>query len=859
MTIPAERPFGGAAEKYRARGLLGTLPLPNGQKASPPAGFTGGGRPHPTDDQVAEWVGQRPRGNIALRLAEVPREFLNNRDDRTPIYAGNNVDGWELVGIDVDNYSKGDCEKRGAEQLCELELQLGQLPATVLSGARFGTGSSIAVYLVPQGYRFAGKAADSIEVIQKRHRYMVVHPSTNPDAPGVGGQPAMYEWGWGAPSKFADAGPDSLERFEDGMPSVDRIAVLPEAWFTHLTHGGMGESDDPISGLTDGELWEWLEARPGYGDEMCSVMRAAADELVAGIETSSSSHDVLTQAHWRLLKLAAEGHAGVEAALDEVTAAGWPAAAGKRDVETLSAEMGRSIAGALDKIQPAYRDYVPDDSCAVDPRKFDCDGWAARLDTQGDTGVTVDDLTAFWAARPELTRLQQFARSRLTGPWSTLGAVLARVIATMPPNVVLPPTVGDHASFNLFVALVAPSGYGKGASEAVAEAFLDMATNVWEATPGSGEGLLKQYAYKRRPGKGQPPEQVNVRNAVLFTIAEVDTLNALAGRNGATLIPELRKAWMGERLGFGYADAEKAVAIMAHRYRMTMVVGVQPGRGASLLSDADGGTPQRFLWLPTTDPDATDDLVEAPEPFSLPAWPTARPAENSSADGIRDDEFAEPAEHDEPAEDDQGEQPRLKFAVVRDGFRLDEPAQRSAFHVLDLPPSVVEEIRAEHLAKRRGDMSINPLDSHAMLARLKVAAGLMWLNGRTDEINEDDWKLAGTVLAVSNSTRATVLAAMRSNETKVAEARGRSDAVREVVKEDVLRDRKIARLAEGIREKLRVENDQPFNRLSKRFRSQDRSVVRPALDLLVSVGDVALRAIEHHGNAGEVAHLREGR
>lgn len=376
--------YGRAAPRYRAIGLLGTLPLPRGKKASPPTGFTGGGRPHPTDDQVATWIAERPRGNIALRLAEVPREFLADRDDLPPIYAGNNVDGWELVGIDVDNYTKGDCEKRGAEQLRDLEAERGQLPATALSGARLSTGSCIAVFLVPKGYRFAGKAADSIEVIQKRHRYMVVYPSTNPDTKDAAGQPAMYQWGWGAPSKLADAGPDTLERFEDGMPTLDQIAVLPEAWFTHLTHGGECESDDPISGLSDGELWEWLEDRPGFGDAMCAVMKSAVDELVADIEASTSSHDVLTAAHWRLLNMAAEGHAGMKAALDEVMNAGWPAAVGKRDVETLNAEMGRSIAGALDKIQPLWRmangkDYVPEDKCAVDTTKFDCDAWADRF------------------------------------------------------------------------------------------------------------------------------------------------------------------------------------------------------------------------------------------------------------------------------------------------------------------------------------------------------------------------------------------------------------------------------------------------------------------------------------------------
>ncbi len=405
--MPKQGAFRSAARRYRARGFLGTLPLPPGKKHPPPAGFTGGGKAHPTDHQVAQWARNQARGNIALRLAEVPREFLEGRDDLPPIYAGNNVDGWELVGIDIDNYTKGESEKRGAAQLGELEAELGQLPATALSGARLSTGSCIAVFLVPKGYRFAGKAADSIEVIQKRHRYMVVHPSVNPDAEDADGQPATYEWGWGAPSMLTDAGADTLERIEEGIPTIADIAVLPELWFTRLTHGGTEESDDPISDMTDGQLWDWLTDRRGFGDEMCSAMKSAVDEWVAKIGASTSSHDVLRDAQWRLLNLAAEGHAGVAAALDAVARAGLPAALGKRDIETLRGEMGRGIAGALDKIQPIFGTYVPDDRCAVDANKFDCDAWAARTIGEQNEPVTrsladVVPTKVLWLWRPWL-------------------------------------------------------------------------------------------------------------------------------------------------------------------------------------------------------------------------------------------------------------------------------------------------------------------------------------------------------------------------------------------------------------------------------------------------------------------------
>ncbi|WP_141562673.1 bifunctional DNA primase/polymerase [Mycobacterium neglectum] len=827
--------------------------MPQNEKSPPPTGFTGGGKPYPSDEQVADWLANGHKsGNIALRLAEVPREY---RPPNLPVvYAGNNVDGWELVGIDIDNYAKGDGPpKRGADELHDLECDLGELPDTALSGARLDTGSCIAVYLVPKGYGFIGKAASAIEIIQERHRYMATYPSTNPDAPVMNGQPAIYEWCWGAPSKLAEAGQDAMERFDGGLPAIDRVTVLPEAWFTHLTCGGLLRSDDPVSDLPPDELVEWIKARPLFDAEPCQMMKSSVARRIAEIEASPTSHDRLTDTHWELLNLAAEGHAGLSWALAQVEQTWWERAKDKRAPEEASGEMGRSVLGALSKIQPRYVNEdgqplgVPDDRCAVDTNKCDVDGWAERLeDRAAEAELAADvELEAFWSARPELERLRTFARARLVGPWSVLGAVLARAIATIPPHVVLPPTVGSEASLNLFVALVAPSGFGKGASEAVAEDFLITELYPFVATPGSGEGLLKQYAYKKKT------EQINVRDTAIFTVPEIDTFAALTARGGSTLMPELRKAWMGERLGFGWSDVEKAVVMMSHRYRMTMIVGVQPGRGGALLQDADGGTPQRFIWLPTTDPDAPDDPPAEPEPLRLPAWPM--PSKSQPDDPTAVD--AE-SQHEDDAGDSEGST-RLNFAVVQ--YKLQEPADKTAFHVLGLPPSVVDAIRREHLAKRRGEVSeAGALDSHAMLARLKIAAGLMWLNGRTDKVTEEDWDLAGTILAVSRTTRASVLEAMKSNATKTAQAMGRRDAEREVVKDDVMRDKKIARVVERIREKLRANNGQAKAKLKRQF-GPDKEIFDEALARLVDVGDVELKPIEYNGRPGHTVWLRAGR
>lgn len=660
--------------------------------------------------------------------------------------------------------------------------------ATAVQGTRRDGDRGHYIFLLPEDGREYGNSAGAFTFVGEfrgKNGVIIAAPTPHPDADTKGGEYRQVKTG--------------------------AVGPMPVALRDCLTEAGV--SADP---LTDAEMETFLDTYTGSGcgRETCRHNPAGpAKQLRERIENGESRHESLVKVTpWAF----AEAMAGCYSARELFGTL----------YSTYAEAFGSDERGRVSQLGDEYLRIVRWAMAVAqaEPERAHRNGG----------GPTEDELAAFWSARPELARLQQFARARLTGPWSTLGAVLARAIATIPPHVVLPPTVGSVASVNLFVALVAPSGHGKGASEAVAEDYVVTETYPHVAPIGSGEGLLKQYAYKKKT------EQINLRNAAIFTVPEVDTFAALTGRGGSTLMPELRKAWMGERLGFGWADVEKAVVIMAHRYRMTMIVGVQPGRGGVLLDDADGGTPQRFLWLPTTDPDAPDEPPDEPDRLQLPAWPMAGELTGAIMSA-----------------EDGGLQ--VKFDV-EDTYRLEERADRDAFHALELPPTVVDAIRAEHLAKRRGEVAEgSALDSHAMLARLKVAVGLMWMNGRTDKVSEEDWVLAGIVMAVSNATRADVQAALRSNKTKAAEVRGRHDAEREVVKEDVLRDRHIARVSERIREKLRDENHQAVNALKHRFSAADREFVWPALELLQKVGQVDVEEIAYRGRPGHIAHLREGR
>lgn len=450
----------------------------------------------------------------------------------------------------------------------------------------------------------------------------------------------------------------------------------------------------------------------------------------------------------------------------------------------------------------------------------------ARINRDDPAHAVVDE-DSFWCSRPSLEHLRLFARSRRVGPWSMLGAVLARVLAVVPPSVVLPPTIGSHASLNFFVALVAASGDGKGSSESAAADAIDTTPDVFVATPGSGEGIPKQYAYKAN-GK-----QINLRNSVMVSVAEIDTLAALGNRSNSTLMPELRKAWMGERLGFGYATVDKAVPILDHRYRMTMVVGVQPGRSRALLEDSDGGTTQRFLWMPTTDPDAPDEAPDDPGKWAVHRWPRGVVATHESASS------AQPVV-------EGGEVTHL---IEIDVLSLQHPAKTAEFQVLELPSVAVDLIHSTHLVKLRGGER-DGLDGHAILARLKVAAALMVLDGRTDAVSESDWDLAGAVMTVSDRTRAHVQKDVAFKAAQLNHHRGKTEGERELVKAEVVDKARLKRVTSNIRNHLRKTSPMMMNQLKKRIAQRDRELVEDALSLLVDVGDVEMEDCEYRGTRG---------
>ncbi|BBX27950.1 bifunctional DNA primase/polymerase [Mycolicibacterium alvei] len=442
------------------------------------------------------------------------------------------------------------------------------------------------------------------------------------------------------------------------------------------------------------------------------------------------------------------------------------------------------------------------------------------------------ELEAFWSARDILRHIYASSLAQQMDPRGVLAVHLVRAICSIPPYVTLPGTTAARASLNLHVALVGPSSGGKSSSVGVAKAAVAVTPEPEVTTLGSAEGIAKQYAYRDTKTK----TIVTVTDTLLFNDTEIESVEALSKRSGNPLMSQWRKTFTGEQLGFGYADPKHRIPVRAHKYRFCQVLGIQPELAGWLLNgtQAAAGTPQRILWAPVV-------YSQMPRPEDLPAWPGQKVLQ----------EWPMPV--DERSTDTSGTRtkwPNLK-AVDRDA---NENMLRE--HELGVPGAVGALIREARYRFHHGE--VDSFGGHSTLTRLKVAAGLMWLDGRTDKVTEEDWDLAGVVMRVSNSTRASVQNALATEARDTNRRRGHAEAEREDAKEDYKYDKTIARVSERIREKLRGNNGQAKARLRRQF-GRDKEYVDEALARLIAVGDVELEPIEGTGNPGHRVWLKAGR
>jgi hypothetical protein len=417
------------------------------------------------------------------------------------------------------------------------------------------------------------------------------------------------------------------------------------------------------------------------------------------------------------------------------------------------------------------------------------------------------DAAEFWKSRSVLTHIREYARSRMVSPWAVLGVTLARAVCSVPPSVVIPPTIGGPASLNLFVGLVGNSGDGKDSARKVAAEAVTFRQEEFPTIPlGSGEGLSHIYL---KPPRGNEEEPRRVRNSALVLVGEIDTLGALAKRQSSTVSGQLRQGAMGEDLGFQYADEKKRLIVPEHTYRLCLIAGIQPKRSATLLDETDGGTPQRFLWLPATDPGAPDLPPPSPAPL---IWA--------------------------PPPVDSAEKIHL-------GNRI--------YWSVTLPEIVRTTIVEARRARLRG--LGDALDGHALLTRTKVATALGILDGRYNLLDED-WALAGTIMAVSDTQRALCQRALESIAVRENQAKAVAEAERAVVVETRVDEERVKKLIVKVRKKLDELGPTPGANLRRAFASRDRDLVDEALERMLAVGEVVEEHSQSRSGAGSIYRLK---
>lgn len=388
-----------------------------------------------------------------------------------------------------------------------------------------------------------------------------------------------------------------------------------------------------------------------------------------------------------------------------------------------------------------------------------------------------DSAADFWSQRDELHHILRFARYRRAAPWAVLANVLRRCVASIEPSVVLPPTVGSIASVNLYTASAGKSGQGKGASDGAGFDSIrfvdqyDQEIATPRPNPGSGEGLARLFK-----GRGENEEPITRAHLI---VPEVNTLTALAGRQGATLPSELLKAFSGEPLGFTNAHKDTTTAIPAHSYRLCLGVGVQPENADFFLSRTKDGFPQRFVWVPTDDPEAPEEKPDRVEPIDIrvPTFDRER-------------------------------------------------------YIVSIPGHVAEEIDCHRVRVLKGADDVDPLDGHLMLTRLKVSFAFAVLGGRRD-VDSDDWKIAGTVIDLSTRVRAKVQASVeesrrRSNQSKALDAADRDAIIAARLSEDAEK-----RVANAITNKLKRVDSATERELRQACASGIRRDFPPVFDWLL--------------------------
>jgi len=238
----------------------------------------------------------------------------------------------------------------------------------------------------------------------------------------------------------------------------------------------------------------------------------------------------------------------------------------------------------------------------------------ADVDVEADLNVDID----IWDKTDRLRHIAQAADSIGRNRLGLLAVTIARILAEVPAGIFLPGVedgaISSRAALNLGVALVGTSGQGKSQFISNSRKVIGRVAEQKriEGNPSTGQGLIDSYldwsAEANANVLSDDPRHI-------FIMDEVDKLGALGTDTGSTLLGEIRTMLTGGSTGSSNATKERRRMLHEGTYNFQLVIGVQPARARVLLEGRDAGMPQRFIWIPVTNPKT------ALRPDDRPKWP----------------------------------------------------------------------------------------------------------------------------------------------------------------------------------------------------------------------------------------------
>lgn len=261
--------YAAAAPRYRAAGWMQVIPLPEGRKTPPPAGFTGRSRKPVTDEQIQLWSQANPNANTGIVIPE------------------------GVLVLDIDAEQGHQVKADGAKGISELSQELGMLPATWSSTAHgIDSPARHLFYKVPEGLAWKGGAIEGVDILQPGHRYSVVWPSIHPSG-------EMYCW-------YTPSGSTTSQ-----IPHISDLATLPWKWVDYLRKPEHTTPKPAFNTLISHETGT-------YDTRMCKAINTFLNKTLSNPASKGSRHDTTLQAVWALVNFAQEGHRGALDAINQL-------------------------------------------------------------------------------------------------------------------------------------------------------------------------------------------------------------------------------------------------------------------------------------------------------------------------------------------------------------------------------------------------------------------------------------------------------------------------------------------------------------------------------------------------------------